>query len=307
MHLPTRLCLTAALFVALTTASCTKEKESGDDAAPAMPSPPASATATSASPSPWVVPKTLDIGVKIDQPGFNQFDPSAHEYAGFEKELADFLGERIGFEPDLDDVSSKDREKVLAKGSVQLVIATYSITDWRLEQIDFVGPYLKTEQGLLVRADNKEIKDRKDTAGKEICTVEGSTSQAGPNNPLDKDAIILDDAQDYNACVQQLRDGNVDAVWTDRVILYGFAEIYDDVRVVDKINVGKKQMYGIGLAKHNLAMCRRLQGALREFMKDEWYSHFKQRFTRLVQADPKFETTYKPEADDIDTYTQCTP
>ncbi|MEV1064336.1 transporter substrate-binding domain-containing protein [Streptomyces sp. NPDC050263] len=304
MHLPTRLCLTAALFVALTTASCTKGP--GDDAVPAMPSAPTASPVTS-SPSPWVVPKTLDIGVKIDQPGFNQLDTSAHEYAGFEKELADFLGERIGFEPDLEDAPSKDREKELAKGSVQLVIATYSITDWRLEQIDFVGPYLQTEQGLLVRAGYKQIKDRKDTAGKEICTVEGSTSKAGPNNPLDKDAIILDDAEDYNACVQRLRDGNVDAVWTDRAILFGFAEIYDDVRVVDKIVVGKKQMYGIGLAKHNPAMCRRLQGALREFMKEEWYSHFRQRFPRLVQADPKFDTTYKPAADDIDTYTQCTP
>lgn len=313
LHRSTRLRLAAAVLAALTTASCTTEGPGRDSPSnSAKPSTPESTSAApsaspSQSPSDWTAPKTLVIGAKIDQPGFNWFDNSAHAYAGFEKELADFLGEKIGFEPTFIDVTSEEREKKLIEGPAQLVIATYSITDKRKEVIDFAGPYLKTRQGLLVRADDTEIKEAKDTAHKQICTVRGSTSKAGKDNPLDKDAVINDDYKDYDACVKQLRNGNVAGVWTDRAILFGFAQRYPDTRVVDKINVGKYQLYGIGLPKHNKPMCEALKEALKAFVKDEWLSNFTERFRNLVQAEPDAETLYRTDEDDIDTHSQCTP
>lgn len=312
LHRSTRLRLAAAVLAALTTASCTGGPGRDSNSAKSSTSESTSestSAAPSASPSAsdWAAPKSLVIGAKIDQPGFNWFDKSAHAYAGFEKELADFLGEKIGFEPTFIDVTSEDREKKLTEGPAQLVIATYSITDERKEVIDFAGPYLKTRQGLLVRADDTEIKEAKDTAHKQICTVRGSTSKPGKDNPLDKDAVINGDYKDYDACVEQLRNGNVDGVWTDRAILFGFARRYPDTRVVDKINVGKYQLYGIGLPKHNKPMCEALKEALKAFVKDEWLSHFTERFPNLVQAEPDAETLYRTDEGDIDTYSQCTP
>lgn len=307
MHLSTRIRLAALLLATLTTASCFGGSGTDDSgAAPSAPASAASAAAASPSATGPVFPKTIHVGVKIDQPGFNVFDTSAHAYSGFEKELAEYLGEHLGFRPNFDDVPSIGREDRLLDGSVQLVIATYTITPDRLKKIDFVGPYLQTQQGLLVRADDKSVKTRKDVAGKDVCTAEGSTSETGPDNPLNKDArFVL--AKDYKYCVKQLRDGNVDAVWTDRVILYGFADRYKDVRVVDKIKVGKTQLYGIGVPKHHSDQCHQLAAQLEEFLKTEWYPLFKQRFTELVETEPDFETAYKPADGDIDKNTRCTP
>ncbi|MFI1359580.1 transporter substrate-binding domain-containing protein [Streptomyces sp. NPDC020898] len=319
MRLATRLRLAAASLVVLTTTSCLGGDDSLNnttDSSSPVPAPSSAPASAVAGPGGPAFPKVVDIGAKIDQPGFNEFDASSHEYSGFEEELASYLGKHLGFKPDFDDVLSREREQALVDGSVQLVIATYTITKPRLKEIDFVGPYLETRQGLLVRDDNTEIKSRKDTAGKQICTVNGSTSDPEADgstpdpkkvNPLHKDAdLVFED--DYRACVLQLRDDNVDAVWTDRVILYGFAQEYEDVRVVDKIKVGKIQRYGIGLPKHHKQQCDQLTEQLRKFLRDEWLSNFRERFPNIVEAEKEdYEPTYKPTEEDVTTYTRCTP
>ncbi|UIX33263.1 transporter substrate-binding domain-containing protein [Streptomyces sp. GQFP] len=306
MRLVTRLRLAAVSFAVLATASCFGRVDDPGAATPSAPAPSnATSTAASGRGGP-AFPKNVDIGVKIDQPGFSQLNTSAHEYSGFEPELAKYLGKHLGFAPNLEGVTSKKREEWLISGVVQLVIATYTITAERLKEVDFVGPYLQTRQGLLVRADDTEIKTRADTAGQQICTVSGSTSDPAMGNPF-KDAEFSYE-QDYKACVKQLRDGNVDAVWTDRVILYGFTKAYDDVRVVDKIKVGKIQRYGIGLPKHQKAQCERLAEQLQKFLDDEWLSNFEDRFPNIVDAEPNtYEPSYKPADGDVDTYTVCTP
>ncbi len=308
MRLVTRLRLAAVSFAVLATASCFSGGGTPGAATSSSPTPAPSGPMPSTAPGLGgsAFPKNVDIGVKIDQPGFSHLDMSAHEYYGFENELAKYLGKHLGFNPNFEGVTSKEREEQLLSGAVQLVIATYTITGDRMKKIDFVGPYLQTRQGLLVRADDTEIKTRADTAGRQICTVSGSTSDPGKGNTF-KDAEFSYE-QDYKACVKQLRDGNVDAVWTDRVILYGFANLYDDVRVVDKIKVGKLQRYGIGLPKHQKEQCERLKTQLQTFLDDEWLSNFKDRFPKIVKAEPNtYEPSYRPADGDIETYTRCTP
>ncbi|MGY1502972.1 transporter substrate-binding domain-containing protein [Streptomyces sp. QTS52] len=262
---------------------------------------------TAAAPKAPLFPSTVYIGVKIDQPGFNVLNAKAHGYAGFEKQLADFLGRNLNFSPELVDILTADREKKLMKGSVQLVIATYSITPERLKMIDFVGPYLKTEQGLLVRDGDSRIKKKEDAAGKDICTVQGSTSMPDEDNenknPLHKDANFKY-KKDYKACVDSLIAHNVDAVWTDKAILYGFTE-GNDVQVVEDIEVGKEQLYGIGIAKGHPEQCKALVVQLKKFLETEWYLNFKPRFPNLVRKDQDFESNYKPSEDDVSTYTSC--
>lgn len=183
------------------------------------------------------------VAVKYDQPGFNFQDQETRAYAGFEKDLAEYLSSELKFTMDLKDEPSHRREKVLENGTSQLVIATYSITEDREEQVDFAGPYFQTRQGLLVRAGNKDITSRETTAGKVICTVSGSTSAPETSGAGKKLAQLLPKARvdlrdSYSQCVDQLRRGNFDAVWTDRAVLYGFMERYDDIKVVEKLELG---------------------------------------------------------------------
>ncbi len=70
---------------------------------------------------------------------------------------------------------SDNREPFLQQGKVDLVLASYSITDERRALVGQTGPYFLTGQQVLVLADS-EVESIDDLAGQEVCSVTGSTS-----------------------------------------------------------------------------------------------------------------------------------
>ena len=70
---------------------------------------------------------------------------------------------------------SENREPFLQNGTVDLVVATYSITDERQARSSAsAGPYYVTGQELLVRKDdNVDHRARTTLAGKKVCSVTG--------------------------------------------------------------------------------------------------------------------------------------
>ncbi len=70
---------------------------------------------------------------------------------------------------------SDNREPYLEEGRVDLVLATYSITEERRAIVGQTGPYLVTGQQILVKEDS-DIAGKEDLQGEEVCSAEGSTS-----------------------------------------------------------------------------------------------------------------------------------
>lgn len=199
-------------------------------------------------------------------------------------------------------VSSADRVPDLVNGDTDMVIAAFSITPPRMDEIDFVGPYATTRQGFLVGKEGAKVKDREDFKGKEVCTWEGTTSVEALKElkNVGADLITLTDASD---CVGQLVDGDVFAVSTDQMILYGFARQHaaDGLRVVPGLTIGAPQHYGIGIAKGHRADCVRL----REFVKDyvdssAWIKDIEASLPNLAAQEPNWISDYKPSEGSID-------
>ncbi|MFI8090553.1 transporter substrate-binding domain-containing protein [Streptomyces sp. NPDC086080] len=247
---------------------------------------------------------TVYIGGKNDQPGFNLH--SGHTDRGFEPDLATYLGKRIGFTPKWHDVVSAKREQELLDKASALVIATYSITPLRDELVDFVGPYFVTKQGFLVREDYEGIKSEKDVAGKVICTVEGSTSAIAAL----PDGTTPHEESDYSTCVRKLQQGDVDAVFTDEALLYGYVEQQKNsgtpLKVVADVSFGNINRYGIGLPEGRRGDCEKLREALRHYLSEEWASDVKAQLPALVAAYPgDWENHFRPDEEDVDTYSSC--
>src|SRR5699024_1630185 len=100
----------------------------------------------------------LRIGIKFDQPGLGLREGS--EYTGFDVEIAKAVAAQLGVDEGnitWVEAPSAQRETLLETDQVDLIFATYSITDARKERVSFAGPYFIAGQGLLVRADETEI------------------------------------------------------------------------------------------------------------------------------------------------------
>jgi glutamate transport system substrate-binding protein len=196
----------------------------------------------------------VKVGVKFDQPGIGNKNPTTNQPEGFDIEIAKIVAGQLGLAPDkvqFIEAVSKNREPFIQTGNVDLVVASYSITDKRKKIVSFAGPYYVTGQDLLIRkADQDKIKGPEDLGGKKVCSVTGSTPLANiEENYKDTTAVPF---ATYTECVDQLTTNQVDAVTTDGAILLGYAaKDPDNLLVVGKTFSTEK--YGIGLKKDDKA------------------------------------------------------
>ena len=193
--------------------------------------------------------KALNIGVKPDQPGLG-LQNSSGQYSGFDVDVANYVAHKLGattinFVPTL----SANREAFLQQGKVDMVVATYSITQERQKVVSFAGPYYVAHQDILVRANNTSIKQADDLKGKKVCSGQGSAS-GDRIEELYGTEVNLIRLPGYGDCVNQLLGGQVQAVTTDNTILAGFAA---QPQNRGKLKVAgtfiSNEIYGIGLKK----------------------------------------------------------
>ena len=136
-------------------------------------------------------------------------------------------------------------------GDIDYYVGTYSITDSRKEQIDFAGPYFETGQGLLVAADDDSINGPDDLEGKVVCSVTGSTPLQRIRDEYNPGETV--EYETYSQCVEQLKNGQVDAITTDQAILAGYvAQEPDALKIVGE--PFSEERYGVGLAKGDTAL-----------------------------------------------------
>jgi glutamate transport system substrate-binding protein len=213
----------------------------------------------------------VTIGVKYDQPGIGQVNPATNKPEGFDIEIGKIVAAGLGLRTDqvkFVETVSKNREAFIQNGTVDLVIASYSITDERKQVVSFAGPYYQTGQDLLVRKDESAITGPDAMGGKKICSVTGSTPLANiqKNYPT---ATAVPFAT-YTECVQQLLNGSVDAVTTDGAILLGYAARQpSQLKVIGK--PFSTERYGIGLKKDDAAFRGFVNDVLQKAMDDgDW-------------------------------------
>ena len=207
------------------------------------------------------------IGVKYDQPGIGYLEPGADEPSGIDIEMGKIIAADLGIAPeDIEwkETVSDNREPFLQNGTVDLVLASYSITPERRAIVGQAGPYYETGQQLLVAGDDDSIAGPDDLDGKKVCSVTGSTSILTVEEKYGAKPVPFDT---YSDCVTQLQNGSVDAVTTDGAILLGYAaQDPDNLKVVgDSFST---ELYGVGYKKGDKAMCEYVTETLQTAMDD---------------------------------------
>ncbi|GLW64844.1 ABC transporter substrate-binding protein [Actinomadura rubrobrunea] len=236
--------------------------------------------------------RSLTIGVKADQPGLGLRRPDGR-YEGFDVDVATYLAGRLGVPPErirFRTTPSSVREKALREGTVDMVVASYSITAKRKTQVTFAGPYYVPHQDTLVRADDDSIRGVRDLEGKRLCQVTGSNSWRRVTEER-KIAARLVEAPTYSACMDLLAASKIDAVSTDDLILAGFAA-GRPVKIINAPFTDEK--YGVGLHKGDLAGCEALNRAITAMYQDgtaarlldKWFGESGLKLTTSV---PQFE------------------
>ena len=212
----------------------------------------------------------ITIGTKFDQPLFGQKGLDGKP-VGFDVEIGKLMAAKLGIPADkiewVETVSA-NREQFLKQGKVDMIVATYTINDKRKAEVDFAGPYYEAGQALMVNKDNNSITKPEDVKGKNVCSVTGSTPAS---TIVEKYGAVLVPAATYSACLEPLRNHQVEAVTTDNVILAGFVSKEPDAFKLASDQTFTKEPYGIGLKKDDTAFRTWINDQLEASDKDGSY------------------------------------
>ncbi len=234
----------------------------------------------------------MTVGTKFDQPLFG-LQGLGGKPEGFDVEVAKIIATELGMAADKItwvETPSAVREEKIEDGSVDMVVATYTINDKRKERISFAGPYYQAGQDLMVKADNSSITgpETLKAAKAKVCSVTGSTPSENIKKYIDESQLVLFDV--YTKCADALRTGQVDVVTTDNVILLG---LIDKSKGAFKL-VGKpftEEPYGIGIKKGDVKFCQFIHEVLTKASGDGRYEKaWKDTAGKVAKETPKLPT-----------------
>lgn len=272
------------------TAACGDDDDDGNKSGTSSPASTATAAATAfpanSTMANIVAKGKLVVGVKFDQPGFGQKDPATNKIAGFDIDIAKEIAKALGLKEDqvefVESVSA-NRIPFLQEDKVDLVVATMTINADRKTQIEFSRPYYLAGQSILVKSDNSTIKTVTDLNGKNVCSVSGSTSEKNVKEKAPQSNLLS--LPNYSACVSSLKDGRVDAVSTDDIILAGFAAADSSVKLVG--GQFTQEPYGIGIKKGKTDMVQFVDATLARMFQDGTWDKIYDKHLGKVEGLPK--------------------
>ncbi|CAO5149076.1 glutamine ABC transporter (glutamine-binding lipoprotein) [Frankia sp. AiPs1] len=228
----------------------------------------------------------ITVGTKFDQPLFGLKNLSGKP-EGFDVEISKIIAGALGIPENkinFVETVSANREPFIEQGRVDIVAATYTINDKRKKVVDFAGPYYVAGQAIMVKKDNTTITGKDSLAGKKVCSVSGSTPADNIRKVAPAAQLVLFDV--YSKCADALKNGQVDAVTTDNVILLGLIDKDPDAfKLVG--GTFTKEPYGIGLRKGDTAFRTFVNDTLEASYRDgRWAKAFASTVGKVEKTTP---------------------
>ncbi len=224
---------------------------------------------------------TLRVGVKDDVANFGLYDEESGRYSGLEIDLAQLLCDRLGYRTvEFTTVNAATREQLIDDGSLDMVIATYSITDERRERYDFSTPYYTDKAGVMVECSTL-IDSITELAGCRIGMMRNASNALEMAHYMAGHGIVdrfasaeFDPAtfrggltfvefDSYAGIAEVLEVGEVDAFLADGSILTGYRS--DERRILN--DVFAVQNYGV-CTKKDSSLSARVDEAIKTWQQD---------------------------------------
>ena len=222
----------------------------------------------------------LKAGVKKDVIGYGYLNTATNEYEGLEIDLcyqvaAAVLG--VSYDEakeqklvEFTDVTPKTRGPLIDNDQLDIICATYTITDERKKSWDFSTPYRTDHVGILVKK-AAGMKSMADLDGKVIGVSQGSTTKDLVSEMLKDQGVdatpSFQEFPDYPSIKSALDAGNIDAFAMDRSTLKGYTT--DDCELLQpEIEFGA-QDYGIATKKGS-DLSKTVDDTVNELLENGW-------------------------------------
>ena len=159
------------------------------------------------------------IGLFSDKKPFGYVDEYG-EYQGYDVYLARRLAEDLGVELEIVSLDAPNRIEYLQSFKVDVVLANFTYTEDRAQQVDFALPYMKVALGV-VSPDSALITEPEQLNGKTLIVSKGTTAETFFEAEYPDVKLLKFDS--YTEAYIALIDGRGDALSTDNTEVLAWA------------------------------------------------------------------------------------
>ena len=241
--------------------------------------------------------KVIRVATSGDYLGFTVYDEETKEWSGFEIDMWNEIGKRIGYDVEFvqEDVATAFGD--LEIGKVDTVAKQISITPAREEKYDFTQPYFFSPYSLMVRGDNTDINTWSDMEGKTIGLADGSAmneyvAALDPDDKVNKTTY-----ESFASIPQEVVLGRVDAMpYAYLLIPYLLESNPDwDLKAVDTENPIYVEVNGYPFARtdRGAELLKLVDEALTEIIEDGTHKQLSEKWFDYDVMDTEFAKEYK--------------
>ena len=187
-------------------------------------------------------------------------------FAGIDVEIAGLIAEKLGLTLEIQDVEFGSIIGGVQSGKFDIGMAGMTVTDERLESVNFSTSYAKGIQSIIV-PEGSEFTSFDDLAAKEdvkIGVQQDTTGDIYISDDLGSDHVVQ--FKTGNDAVQALVTGKVDAVVIDNEPAKSYVAANEGLVILETAYA--EEDYAICVAKENTALLESINAALAELTAD---------------------------------------
>ena len=163
---------------------------------------------------------TINIGVFSDKAPFGYVDEYG-KYQGYDIYFAERIGEDLGVEINYVSTEAASRIEYLQTGKVDIILANFTVTEERAQEVDFALPYMNVALGV-VSPNDRVITDLSEIGSDDrVIVISGTTAETYlvKNNP----EITLQKFDTYASAKEAFENGTGVAWANDNTEVIAFA------------------------------------------------------------------------------------
>jgi len=203
----------------------------------------------------------LTMGTNAAFPPYEFYE--GDKIVGIDAEIAEALAEKLGLTLEIVDMDFSAIITAVQTGKVDVGLAGMTVTEERLENVNFTSSYATGVQVVIVKEDS-DITSVDDLEGKLIGVQEGTTGHIYCSDDYGEDNVIA--STNGATAVQALVQGKVDCVVIDQQPAISFVEANEGLKILETEYVVED--YAAAVSKDNQALTEALDAALVELIED---------------------------------------
>lgn len=211
--------------------------------------------------------------------GFSPFEYIDDEgtTVGFDVDLSNAIAEKMGLTCEWLPNQAFDTLVPTIKqgGKADICIAGMTISDERLEEVDFSDPYLNSNQALIVAASSDATTESLNAAEVQIACQTGTTGDEWIQENLPNATRVP--LSDVTAGMMGVSTGSYQAMVIDLPVAQNMlAQSFSDLKILEEIPTGEQ--YAIAVSKDNPGLLAAINDALAQVEEDGTMDEIKQKW-----------------------------